>query len=153
MIRAAEELPHDPDEPRAPARLLRLAFICVENANRSQMAEAFARAIGGIEVEAHSAGSRPGGVVNPKAVESMRRVGYELAHHSSKSVGELEHLEFDVVVSMGCGDACPTLRAQRREEWEIPDPKHLPPHEFDEVRDLIGQKVRALIAELRGTEM
>lgn len=152
MILAAEQLPHDPDE--APYdRPLRIAFICVENANRSQMAEAFARAIGGSAVEAHSAGSRPGGIVNPKAIESMRRVGYNLAEHASKSVSDLEAMEFDAIVTMGCGDACPSLRAVQRFEWEIPDPKHLPPQQFDRVRDLIGQKVRSLIADLRGMEM
>ena len=138
--------------PRA-ARPIRLAFICVENSNRSQMAEAFARAIGGAAVEAFSAGSRPGGTVNPKAVESMRRVGYDLAGHATKGVADIDQLEFDVVVTMGCGDACPTLRAARHIDWRIPDPRDLPPEQFDRVRDLIGQNVRALVSELRGLEM
>ena len=135
-------------KPLQPERKLRLAFICVENANRSQMAEAFARGIGGEQVEAHSAGSRPSGVINPKAVESMRRAGYDLSGHSSKSTDALEG-EFDAVVTMGCGDACPNLPARRRLEWEIPDPKHLEPQKFDTVRDLIGDKVRELLQELQ----
>lgn len=149
MIRAATEFPNDPDEHRR----LRLAFVCTENANRSQMAEAFARAIGGDVVEAHSAGSRPAVAVNPKAIESMHRIGYDLSGHLSKPVSQIEHLEFDVVITLGCGDVCPTLRASRREDWAVPDPKHLPPDQFDRVRDLIGQKVRRLIAELCATEM
>ncbi len=151
MIQAAQNLESPTAEYAGPP--LRIAFICVENANRSQMAEAFARAIGGAAVEACSAGSRPSGIINPRAVESMRRIGYELAEHASKSISDIEHLDFDAVVTMGCGDACPTLRARRREEWQIPDPRHLSPQDFDEVRDLIGQKVRALIASLRQTEM
>lgn len=151
MIRPADSMPVAEHEPAD--RPIRLAFICVENANRSQMAEAFARAIGGDAVEAYSAGSRPSGVVNARAIASMRRVGYELGAHASKSVADLAHLDFDAVVTMGCGDACPSLRAARREEWDIPDPRDLPPERFDRVRDLIGQKVRALIADLRGTEM
>ena len=133
--------------------LLRVAFICTENSNRSQMAEAFARAMGGENVEAYSAGSSPSGKVNPKAIDSMRRVGYDLSQHRSKSLSELEHLELDVVVTMGCGDACPTLTARRRLEWQVPDPRHLASAEFDRVRDLIGQKVKSLFVELRGREM
>jgi protein-tyrosine-phosphatase len=148
MIRSANAI-----QPPAAPRPIRVAFICVENANRSQMAEAFARAIGGTAVEAFSAGSRPGGTVNPKAIESMRRVGYDLEGHTSKGVADIDHLEFDVVVTMGCGDACPTLRAARRVDWRIPDPRDLPADQFDRVRDLIGQNVRALISELRGLEM
>ena len=151
MIRAANPMPLDPESHRD--RPLRLAFICVENANRSQMAEAFARAIGGVGVEVHSAGSRPKGTISPKAVESMRRVGYELEGQASRPITDIEHLDFDAVVTMGCGDVCPTLRAARRQEWEIPDPRDLPPHRFDRVRDLIGQKVRALIADLKGIDM
>ena len=132
-------------------RKLRLAFICIENAKRSQIAGAFARAIGGEEVEAYSAGSRPNGTVNPKAIESMRRARYDLTGHSSKSTADLTG-EFDALVTMGCGDACPNLSARRRVEWEIPDPKHLPPQEFDQVRELIGHKVRQLLVELRAAE-
>jgi len=124
----------------------RVVFVCVENSNRSQMAEAFARMIGG--VEAYSAGSRPSGKVNPKAIAAMRELDYDLAAHQSKSLADLPAVEFDAAVTMGCGDACPTLRARRRIEWQIPDPKELPPAEFAQVRDLIGRKVRELLTEL-----
>ncbi|MBS3949018.1 MAG: arsenate reductase ArsC [Dethiobacter sp.] len=125
-------------------------FICVENANRSQMAEAFARLHGGAEVEAYSAGSRPSGVINPKAIEAMRELGYDLSVHSSRSLTEIPDVEYDFVATMGCGDVCPSVRANRREDWRIPDPKHLPPDEFREVRDLIEGKVKAVLAELHG---
>ena len=126
----------------------RVLFVCVENSNRSQMAEAFARLLGGKSVEAYSAGSHPSGKVNPKAVESMRELGYDLSVHGSKSLDELPDVAFDFVATMGCGDACPMVRARQRADWSIPDPKHLPPDEFRVVRDLIQDKVRATLDEL-----
>jgi len=129
----------------APKRLL---FVCVENANRSQMAEAFARMLGGDAVEAYSAGSRPSGQVNPKAVEAMSELGYDLAAHDSKSPEDIPNADYDFVATMGCGDSCPFVRAKRREDWSIPDPKHLPPHEFRAVRDLIRGKVEAVLRDL-----
>jgi protein-tyrosine-phosphatase len=129
-------------------RLKRVLFVCVENSNRSQMAEAFARMHGGGRVEAHSAGSRPSGRVNPKAVEAMRERGYDLTTHHSKSLTEVPAGAYDVAVTMGCGDECPLVRAARREDWGIPDPKELPPERFREVRDLIERKVKDLLAGL-----
>lgn len=117
------------------------------NSNRSQMAEAFARIHGG-RVEAFSAGSRPSGRVNPKAVESMREVGYDLSRHHSKGLQDLAGVEFDVAVTMGCGDECPFIQAKRRVDWNIPDPKEMPPDEINEVRDLIERQVRELLATL-----
>jgi len=131
---------------------IRLLFVCVENANRSQMAEAFPRMHGGANVEAYSAGSRPSGAVNPKAVQAMGEIGYDLSRHVSKSLDELADLDFDVVATMGCGDACPLVRAKRREDWSIPDPKHLPPEEFRKVRDLIESKVKAALADIGALE-
>jgi protein-tyrosine-phosphatase len=126
----------------------RVIFVCVENSNRSQMAEAFARMSAPHSVEAFSAGSRPSGHINPKAIAAMRELGYDLSTHRSKSTSEFAGVEFDVAVTMGCGDECPTLRARRREDWNIPDPKHLPPEEFVLVRNLIGQKVSQLLETL-----
>ncbi len=120
---------------------MKAVFVCVENSNRSQMAEAFARLAG---IEAYSAGSRPSGKVNPKAIEAMKELGYDLTAHHSKSLDDLPDVQFDVAVTMGCGDECPMLRATRREEWQIPDPKELPPDQFRDVRDLIGRKVQQL---------
>jgi protein-tyrosine-phosphatase len=121
----------------------------VENSNRSQIAEAFARIHGGDRVEAFSAGSRPSGRVNPRAVEFMREVGYDLTTHVSKSLDQFNGQEIDVAVTMGCGDACPMVRAGRREEWNIPDPKEMPVEEYRRVRDMIQGKVKQLLAELR----
>lgn len=127
----------------------RILFVCVQNANRSQMAEAFAKMHGGDAVEANSAGSRPSGVVNPRAIQFMKEVGYDLSMHGSKSIDDFKGQEIDVAVTMGCGDACPLVRARRREEWNIPDPKDLTDDQFRAVRDLIEQKVKDLIAGLR----
>jgi len=121
---------------------MKAVFVCIENANRSQMAEAFARIAG---IEAYSAGSRPSGKVNPKAIEAMRELGYDLTTHRSKSIDDLPDVQFDVVVTMGCGDECPMVKATRREDWQIPDPKEQPPDEFRKVRDLIGSKVKELV--------
>jgi protein-tyrosine-phosphatase len=123
-------------------------FVCVENSNRSQMAEAFARMHGGDAVEAYSAGSRPSGKVNPRAIAFMQEVGYDLRTHDSKSLEPFNGQEIDVAVTMGCGDACPLVRARRREEWNIPDPKELPDEQFRAIRDLIEQKVKELLAGL-----
>jgi protein-tyrosine-phosphatase len=124
-------------------------FVCVENSNRSQMAEAFAHIHGAGSIEAYSAGSRPSGRVNPKAVEAMREVGYDLTRHGSKSLSDIPAIEYDAVVGMGCGDeSCPFVRAKRQEEWDIPDPKELPPERFREVRDVIEKKVKELLRAL-----
>ena len=125
---------------------IKLLFVCVENANRSQMSQAFARIHGGDKVEAYSAGSKPSGVVNPKAIAAMKELGYDLTRHDSKSLQEVEAFApFDAVVTMGCGDACPWMPAKQFIDWQIPDPKHMEPAAFNEVRDYISGKVKALI--------
>lgn len=126
----------------------RLLFVCVENSNRSQMAEAFARIHGAGWVEAASAGSKPSGRVNPKAVEAMRELGYDLTTHASKGLDEFNGQNVDVAVTMGCGDECPLVRAKQRVDWKIPDPRDMTPDEFRGVRDLIEQKVKDLLAAL-----
>ena len=129
-------------------RKVRVLFVCVENSNRSQMAEAFARMLGGDRVEALSAGSRPSGRVNPKAIAAMAELGYDLTTHSSKGLEAFNGQEIDAAVTMGCGDACPLVKAARRYDWQIPDPKELPPDEFNKVRDLVREKVADLLNEL-----
>jgi arsenate reductase (thioredoxin) len=136
-------------EDQAVAARRRLLFVCVENSNRSQMAEAFARIHGGENIEAYSAGSQPSGEVNPKAIAAMREVGYDLSKHKSKSLDDIPQVEYDFVATMGCGDACPFVRAKQREDWQIPDPKTRPPADFNEVRDLIEQKVRDVLSTMR----
>jgi len=115
------------------------------------MAEAFARIHGGRSVEAFSAGSNPSGQINPKAIEAMRPIGYDLSNHISKSLSELPNVEFDFVATMGCGDACPNVRALWREDWNIPDPKDLSDAEFRGVRDKIEDRVIRVLRELRVT--
>jgi len=127
----------------------KLLFVCVENSNRSQMSQAFAKIYGGDAVEAFSAGSRPSGIVNPKAIAAMQELGYDLAAHTSKSLQEVEaYAPFDAVITMGCGDACPWMPAKKFIDWQIPDPKNMEPHEFNKVRDFIAGKVKELLTEL-----
>ena len=123
-------------------------FVCVENSNRSQMAEAFARMHGGDRVQATSAGSRPSGRINPKAIAAMQELGYDLTVHASKGLDAFNGTAVDVAVTMGCGDECPLVIAGRREDWQIPDPRDMSPEEFRGVRDLIRDKVLALLASL-----
>jgi protein-tyrosine-phosphatase len=126
----------------------RVIFVCVENSNRSQMAQAFARIHGAGKVEAFSAGSRPSGRINPRAVEAMKEVGYDLTSHTSKGLDEFNGQEFDAAVTMGCGGECPLVLARRRLEWQIPDPRDMAPDQFRGVRNLIETKVQELIATL-----
>jgi len=126
----------------------RVLFVCIENSNRSQIAEAFARIHGGDRVEVFSAGSRPSGQLNPRAIETMRELGYNLTAHSSKSLNDIPDIEYDFVATMGCGDECPLVRAKRREDWNVPDPKELPPAEYRKVRDLIEARVKSTLLEL-----
>ena len=129
---------------------IKLLFVCVENSNRSQMSQAFAAIHGGDAVEAYSAGSKPSGIVNPKAIAAMKELGYDLSKHDSKSLKEVEqYAPFDVVVTMGCGDACPWMPAKKFVDWQIPDPKHMEPAEFNQVRDFISENVKALINDVQ----
>ncbi|HTN75504.1 MAG TPA: arsenate reductase ArsC, partial [Pirellulaceae bacterium] len=106
------------------------------------------RMLAGDRVEAFSAGSRPSGRINPKAIAAMQEEGYDLTAHGSKSLADLPAEEFAAAVTMGCGDACPMLQAKRREDWAIPDPREMEPAAFRQVRDLIKEKVTALLASL-----
>jgi arsenate reductase (thioredoxin) len=130
----------------------KILFVCIENSNRSQMSQAFAKIHGGSEVQAYSAGSRPSGKVNPKAIASMKEIGYDLSSHQSKSLEEAKQFApFDVVVTMGCGDACPWMPAKKFVDWQIPDPREMNEEDFREVRNLVEQKVKELLRELQHT--
>jgi protein-tyrosine-phosphatase len=127
----------------------KILFVCVENSNRSQMSEAFAKIHGGQEIEAFSAGSRPSGKVNPKAIASMKELGYNLAAHHSKSLDEVKQFApFDAVVTMGCGDACPWMPAKQFIDWQIPDPKEMNQEDFRQVRSIIEGNVKQLLQQL-----
>jgi protein-tyrosine-phosphatase len=127
----------------------KLLFVCIENSNRSQMSQAFATILGGENIEAYSAGSKPSGIVNPNAIAAMKELGYDLSTHDSKSLEEVKTFApFDVVVTMGCGDACPWMPAKKFVDWRIPDPKHMEPTAFNEVRDYIKHQVQQLLMHL-----
>jgi len=124
---------------------VKILFVCLENSNRSQMAEAFARKHGDSRVEAWSAGSRPSGKINPKAVAAMAEKGINLTTHTSKGMTDLPDWKWDWVITMGCGDACPHIPAENRDDWALPDPKNMEPDEFNRVRDEIEQKILKLL--------
>ncbi len=113
------------------------------------MAQAFADRLGAGMVEAYSAGSKPSGVINPEAMGAMKQLGYDLNKQYSKSLQEVEKFApFSVVVTMGCGDACPWMPSEKFVDWDIPDPRGMTGEDFNKVRDLIAQKVKELIALL-----
>ena len=134
---------------KKPVKKKKVLFVCVENSNRSQMSQAFAKMLGGENIEAYSAGSKPSGFVNPKAIAAMKDLGYDLSRHESKSLEEVKQFApFDAVVTMGCGDACPWMPAKKFIDWTIPDPKAMEPAAFNTVRNLIRDKVAELLAAL-----
>jgi arsenate reductase len=126
-----------------------ILFVCIENSCRSQMAEAFVNMHGHDVIKGCSAGSQPSGVVSVKAIRAMREVGYDLSTHTSKSLDEIPDMEYDIVITMGCGDACPNVRAKQRRDWHIPDPRGMDREKFNRVRDEIERQVLHLIAELQ----
>ncbi|MEC4676035.1 MAG: arsenate reductase ArsC [Nitrospirota bacterium] len=130
----------------------KVVFVCVENSCRSQIAEAFANIHGQGVIDAYSAGSRPSGKVNEKAVNSMKETGYDLDKHESKSLDDLPGMEYDFAITMGCGDECPYIQAKYRKDWGIPDPKNLNAEEFRRVRELIEEKVLLLIEEIKESQ-
>jgi arsenate reductase len=128
----------------------KVLFVCIENSNRSQMAQAFAKIHGGEAIEAYSAGSKPSGKINPKAIAAMKELDYDLTTHHSKTLDEVkERAPFDVVVTMGCGDACPWMPAKQFVDWQIPDPRDMDAEEFRKVRNLIESKVKDLVDSLK----
>ena len=130
------------------ARPKKVLFVCVENCNRSQMAEAFARMYGAGQVEACSAGCHPAESVHPKAVAAMKELGYDMHQHFPKGLWAFPEIEFDVAVTMGCEGQRLILKTKHREDWKIPCPKAMPPEQFQIVRDEIKEKVLDLLARL-----
>lgn len=130
-----------------------IVFVCVENSCRSQLAEALAKIQvakmpADNPVAIFSAGSKPSGKVNDKAIESMARIGYDLSAHSSESLDSLPKVNFDAVITMGCGDECPLIRGEIKEDWGLPDPKLMSQEDFDDQRNMIEERVRALLQKL-----
>lgn len=123
----------------------RILFVCVHNAGRSQMAAGFARALGGDRVEVFSAGSEPADAINPVAVEAMREQGIDIAGAGPAILTPDAVRAADVVVTMGCGDACPVFPGRRYEDWELADPAGLPLEQVRPIRDEIRARVETLL--------
>lgn len=123
----------------------KILFVCVENSNRSQMAEAFAKIHGKGKVEAYSSGSKPSGIINPKAIAAMKELGYDLTKHNSKSLEQIPQIKYDYAITMGCGDECPFVIAEYRDDWKLDDPKNMEPVEFNKIRDEIQRRVKDLL--------
>ena len=124
-------------------------FVCIENSCRSQIAEAFGHMHGEGVIHVHSSGSKPSGVINEKAIASMKDVGYDLTVHLSKSLNDVPNITYDYVVTMGCGDQCQNINAIYHEDWNIPDPKNMEMNEFNDVRDIIKENVIRLIGKIK----
>ena len=123
-------------------------FLCVHNAGRSRMAAAFAREFGGSHVVVHSAGSAPGEQLNPAVVEVMRERGIDISNEAPRALTDEMGRQADVIVTMGCGDACPVYPGKRYLDWELTDPAGKDVEEVRLIRDDIEQRVRELLAEL-----
>jgi arsenate reductase len=126
----------------------KVLFVCVENARRSQMAEGFAEALGQGKVEVYSAGSRPSQQIDPMIIEVMKEKGIDLSSKRPKSLNDLPPIEMDYLITMGCEETCPAVLAKKIIEWEIPDPKGKSIEVFRQVRDLVEEKVKALLEEI-----
>ena len=126
----------------------RVLFVCVQNAGRSQMAAALFNRYSTASLRAESAGTRPARRVHPEVVAAMREVGIDLEGNTPQRMTPELAAGVDRVVTMGCGDECPHLRAKQRADWGIPDPKHLSPDEFRQVRGLIESKVQAALSRI-----
>jgi protein-tyrosine-phosphatase len=125
-----------------------IAFICVENARRSQMAQGFAEAFGQGRIEVYSAGSSPSSQIDPLVIEVMKEKGIDLSGKRPKSLNELPPVEMDYWVTMGCEETCPAVLAKKIIEWEIPDPKGKSMDDIRKIRDMLEAKVKMLLEEV-----
>jgi len=125
-----------------------ILFLCFHNAGRSQIAAAFARQMGGDQIVVHSAGSDPGENLNPAVVEAMKEVGLDISKESPRRLTEEMGRRADVIVTMGCGDACPVYLGKRYEDWELDDPHGRDLNAVRVIRDEIRERVKELVSEL-----
>ena len=128
--------------------MARVLFVCRQNAGRSQMSEALFNQAAEGRHEAESAGTTPAGAVHPEVVAAMRELGVDLAGRVPQRLSDELAERADVVVTMGCGDACPYIPGKRYVDWELEDPSGRPLEEVRRIRDDIAQRVRTLAAEL-----
>jgi protein-tyrosine-phosphatase len=136
-----------PDTPRQPSVL----FVCVHNAGRSQMAAAFLTHLAGDRVQVRSAGFAPADTVNPAVVEALAEVGIDISAEVPKVLTVEAVQASDVVITMGCGDACPVFPGKRYLDWRLPDPAGQGVDAVRPIRDEIAERVRALIDEIAPT--
>lgn len=123
-------------------------FVCVHNAGRSQMAAAFLERYADGRVRVRSAGSTPANEVNPSVVAAMAEVGIDISSERPKALTDDSVREADVVITMGCGDACPVFPGKRYLDWDLPDPAGRSLDEVRPIRDEIDRRVRSLVDEL-----
>ena len=131
-------------------QLSEVLFVCVHNAGRSQMAAALLDHHAGGRVRVRSAGSEPTDRVNPAVVQAMAEVGLDISKEFPKPLTDVAVREADVVITMGCGDACPLYPGKKYLDWDLPDPSGRPVEEVRPIRDEIDRRIRALLAELIG---
>ena len=131
-------------------QLPEVLFVCVHNAGRSQMAAALLDHHAGGRVRVRSAGSEPSDRVNPAVVQAMAEVGLDISKEFPKPLTDVAVREADVVITMGCGDACPFYPGKKYLDWDLPDPSGRPVEEVRPIRDEIDRRIRALLAELIG---
>ena len=129
-----------------------ILFLCVHNAGRSQMAAAFARSLGRDRITVHSAGSAPGKQLNPAVVQVMLEKGIDIRGEQPQKLTDEMTLNADVVVTMGCGDACPVYPGKRYEDWVLTDPAGKELDEVRPIRDEVERRVAALVGELLGVK-
>ena len=134
----------------APAPRPSVLFVCVHNAGRSQMAAAFLTRLAGDKVEVRSAGSAPADAVNPAVAEAMKEVGIDISAETPKMLTVEAVQASDVVITMGCGDACPVFPAKRYLDWQLDDPAGQGVGAIRPIRDEIEQRIRGLLADLDG---
>ena len=137
----SDTVPTDEAEPS-------VLFVCVHNAGRSQMAAGWLRHYAGDAVEVRSAGSEPADQINPAAVEAMREVGIDITDQTPRKLDYTTAQSSDVIITMGCGDACPVFPGKRYEDWKLDDPAGLDVAAVRPIRDEIGRRIRELVADL-----
>ena len=128
---------------------IKILFVCVENACRSQMAAGFAEAFGKESVEVYSAGSSPSSHINPLAIEVMKEKNIDLSGRRPKGLNDLPPVGMDYLITMGCEESCPAVPAKKIIDWQIPDPKGKLINVFRNVRDTIEEKVKSLLKDIR----
>ncbi len=130
----------------------KVAFICVGNSCRSQMAEGFAKHYGSDVLDAYSAGTEPAGAVNPDAVLVMKEAGIDISSQYPKLLKDIPS-ELDIVITMGCNVQCPFIPSKHREDWGLEDPVGKPVEEFRKIRDTIRENVEQLVEKIKKQEL